>query len=81
MKPNVHCLVSSAAKIGLKVLASEAVGASMRKMMKEVKSSSFDNRRFTTLPMLSVNAPSKNQRLFTLPKFYYSCKIAMYYTI
>ena len=42
------------AKIGLKVLASEAVGASM-KMMKEVKSSSFDNRQFTTLPMLSDN--------------------------
>ena len=42
------------AKIGLKVLASEAVGASM-KMMKEVKSSSFDNHQFTTLPMLSDN--------------------------
>ena len=44
------------AKIGLKVLVSEVVGASMKKMkMKEVKSSSFDNRRFTTLPMLSDN--------------------------
>ena len=44
------------AKIGLKVLVSEAVGASMRKKMKkEVKSSSFDNHRFTTLPMLSDN--------------------------
>ena len=43
------------AKIGL---ASEAVDASMKKMkmkMKEVKSSSFDNHRFTTLPMLSDN--------------------------
>ena len=40
------------AKIGLKVLVSEAVGASMKK---EVKSSSFDNCRFTTLPMLSDN--------------------------
>ena len=37
------------------MLASEAVGASMKVMMmkKEVKFSSFDNRRFTTLPMLS----------------------------
>ena len=45
------------AKIGLKVLVSEAVGASMKKKMKkkEVKSSLFDNRRFTTLPMLSDN--------------------------
>ena len=45
------------AKIGLKVLVSEAVGASMKKKMmkKEVKSSSFDNCRFTTLPMLSDN--------------------------
>ena len=43
------------AKIGLKVLVSEAVGASMKMMKKEVKSSLFDNRRFTTLPMLSDN--------------------------
>ena len=46
------------AKINLKFLVSEAVGASMKKMMmmkKEVKSSSFDNCRFTTLPMLSDN--------------------------
>ena len=49
------------AKIGMKVLVSEAVGASMKKKMmmmmmkKEVKSSSFDNCRFTTLPMLSDN--------------------------
>ena len=43
------------AKIGLKVLVSEAIGASMRKMKKEVKSSSFDNHRFTTLLMLSDN--------------------------
>ena len=43
------------AKIGLKVFANEAVGASMKMMKKEVKSSSFDNRRFTTLPMLSDN--------------------------
>ena len=47
------------AKIGLIVLASEAVGASMKKkkmmMKKEVKFSSLDNRRFTTLPMLSDN--------------------------
>ena len=44
------------AKINLKFLASEAVGASMKMMMKkEVKSSSFDNCRFTTLPMLSDN--------------------------
>ena len=42
------------AKIGLKVLASEAVGAS-KKMMKEVKFSSFDNCQFATLPMLSDN--------------------------
>ena len=37
------------AKIGLKVLVSEAVGASKK------KSSLFDNRQFTTLPMLSDN--------------------------
>ena len=46
------------AKIGLKMLVSEAVGTSMKKKMmmkKEVKSSSFDNCRFTTLPMLSDN--------------------------
>ena len=40
------------AKINLKVLASEAVGAFMKK---EVKPSSFDNRWFTTLPMLCDN--------------------------
>ena len=40
------------AKINLKFLASEAVGASMKK--KEVKSSSFDNHQFT-LSMLSDN--------------------------
>ena len=27
-----------------------------------------------------VNASSRNGRFFTLPKLYYSCKIAMYYT-
>ena len=43
------------AKIGLKALASEAAGAYKKMMMKEVKFSSFDNHRFTTLPMLSDN--------------------------
>ena len=43
------------AKINLKVLASEAVGASMKMMKKEVKSSSFDNHWFITLPMLFDN--------------------------
>ena len=50
------------AKINLKVLASEAVGASMKMMImimmkakKEVRFSLFDNRQFTTLPMLSDN--------------------------
>ena len=49
------------AKIVLKALASEAVGASKKKkkmmmmMMKEVKFSSFDNCRFATLPMLYDN--------------------------
>ena len=46
------------AKSGLKVLASKAVGASKKKkkmmMMKEVKFSSFDNRRFATLPIGNV---------------------------
>ena len=40
------------AKIDLKVLASEDVGAFMKMMMKEVKSRLFDNRRFTTFEML-----------------------------
>ena len=43
------------AKSGLKVLASEAVGASKMIMMKEVKFSSFDNHQFATLPILSDN--------------------------
>ena len=30
--------------------------------------------------MLYVNASSRNGRVFTLPKLYYCCKIAMYYT-
>ena len=54
---NVHYSYQAqliSARIGLKVLASEAVGASMM-MKKEVKSSSFDNCRFTTLLMLFDN--------------------------
>ena len=48
------------AKINLKVLASEAVGASMKMMTKkEVKFSSFDNHRFTTLLILALQ-----ERLF-----------------
>ena len=43
------------AKINLKVLVSEAVGASMMMMKKEVKSSLCDNCQFTTLLMLSDN--------------------------
>ena len=44
------------AKINLKFLASKAVGVSMKKMKEGiVKSSSFDNRQFTTLLMLSDN--------------------------
>ena len=32
------------------------------------------------VPGVNVNASRSNGRFFTLPKLYYSCKIAMYYT-
>ena len=56
------------AKINLKVLVSEAVGASMKKMMKkEVKFSLCDNHWFTTLLMLSdvIHQVSHNKNIFT----------------